>query len=288
MKDRPAIEAICDQLGEDYIPSTWEEWVADPHGLLVVAELGRQVVGVGKLTRLSDSEWWLEGLRVDPAHHRQGIARRLQAHLLDRASQTGHGVLRFGTHSSNEPIHHLAEKDGFQHVAAFQRHRADPLPEAQGAPLLSPLTESDLPGAWALAHRSPRYQAAGGLYEDHWTWRDLTTERLVDHLHADEAWGLPGPEGEGLSAIALIHLTGEDMLHIGYVDGATDAALIDILQGLRRMAAIQARSEIRIKNVDEPSLITALDSAGYEPHRDEDLWIFELQLAPEPPGEPQE
>jgi len=262
--------------------------VSDPHGHLAVAELGGQVVGIGKLTRLSDSEWWLEGLRVDPAHHRQGIARRLQAHLLEKASQVGRGSLRFGTHSSNEPIHHLAACDGFQHVATFQRHRADPLTAAQGAPLLRPLTESDLPAAWALANRSPRYQAASGLYEDRWTWRDLTIERLGCHLQAGEVWGLAVPNGEDLSAIALTYQTGEDMLHIAYVDGATDTALIEILRGLRGMAATQARSEIRIKNVDESSLITALGLAGYEPHRDEDLWIFELQLQPEPPSEPEE
>jgi predicted PurR-regulated permease PerM/GNAT superfamily N-acetyltransferase len=288
MKDRPSIEAICAQFGEDYIPDTWEEWVSDSHGHLAVAELGGQVVGIGKLTRLSDSEWWLEGLRVDPAHHRQGIARRLQAHLLEKASQVGRGVLRFGTHSSNEPIHHLAACDGFQHVATFQRYRADPLSVAQGAPLLRPLTKSDLPAAWALTNRSPCYQAASGLYEDRWTWRDLTEERLAHHLQAGEVWGLAAPNGDDLSAIALTYRTGEDMLHIAYVDGATDAALIEILQGLRGMAAIQSRSEIRIKNVDESSLITALGMAGYEPRRDEDLWIFELQLQPEPPGEPEE
>jgi predicted PurR-regulated permease PerM/GNAT superfamily N-acetyltransferase len=288
MKDRPAIEAICAQFGEDYIPDTWEEWVSDPHGQLVVAELGRQAVGIGKLTRLSDSEWWLEGLRVDPAHHRQGIARRLHAHLLEKASQVGRGALRFGTHSSNEPIHHLAAKDGFRHVATFQRYRADPLSAAQEVPLLRPLTESELPAAWALTNRSPRYQAASGLYEDRWTWRDLTTERLAHHLRAGEAWGLAVPEGEDLSAIALTYQTGEDMLHIAYVDGETDATLVQILRGLRGMAATQARSEIRIKNVDEPSLITALGLAGYEPHRDKDLWIFELQLQPKPPNEPEE
>jgi GNAT superfamily N-acetyltransferase len=288
MRDKPAIETICTQLDEDYIPAAWEEWVSDPHGLLVVAELGRQVVGIGKLTRLSDNEWWLEGLRVDPAHQRQGIAGRLQAHLLKEARQVGRGALRLGTHSSNEPAHHLAAKDGFQHVATFQRYRADPLSEAEGTPVLRQLTQSDLSAVWALANRSPRYQAASGLYEDRWTWRDLTEERLAHHLQAGEVWGLAVPEGEDLSAMALTYRTGEDMLHIAYADGATDTALIEMLRGLRGMAATQARSEIRFKNIAEPSLITALNSAGYEPHRDDDLWIFELPFQSEPPGESEE
>jgi hypothetical protein len=136
--------------------------------------------------------------------------------------------------------------------------------------------------------RSPRFQAASGLYEDRWTWRDLTEERLGHHLQSGEVWGLAIPEGDDLSAIALTYGTGEDKLHIAYIDGVTEAALVQILRGLRGIAAKQARSEIRIKNVDEPSLINALDSAGYEPHRDEDLWIFELQLQPEPLRKPEE
>ena len=34
--DRPAVVAICGD--EDYIPREWDEWLADPHGELAVAE----------------------------------------------------------------------------------------------------------------------------------------------------------------------------------------------------------------------------------------------------------
>ncbi len=167
--DKPAVEAICAQIweGNDYIPDVWDNWLADPHGELVVAELRGQVVGFAKLSRLTDNEWWLEGLRVDEAHRRCGIGGRLQAHLVEKAYRVGRGTLRLGTHSLNEPIHCIAARDGFRHVATYHRYRADPLPAA-GAPPLRQLTEADLPAAWALVNDSPRYQAAGGLYEDFW------------------------------------------------------------------------------------------------------------------------
>jgi hypothetical protein len=37
-------------------------------------------------------------------------------------------------------------------------------------------------------------------------------------------------------------------------------------------------AELRCKPVDEPALMTAVEAAGYERHRDKSLWIFELQL----------
>ena len=172
-------------------------------------------------------------------------------------------------------------------MATFQRYRADPL-SATGAPLLRQLTESDLPAAWALINRSPRYRAASGLYEDCRTWRKLTLERLAVHLQAGDVWGLAAHTAEDLPAVALTYWKGDDMLHVAYVDGATGAALSEILQGLRELTAIQARSELHIKIVKESSLMTALSAAGYEPHRDQDIWIFERQLQPETPSEPEE
>ena len=35
------------------------------------------------------------------------------------------------------------------------------------------------------------------------------------------------------------------------------------------------------KAVDEPTLIAAAEAAGYERHRDQEIWVFELQLQAE-------
>lgn len=287
--DRSAIEAISAQkLGsEDYIADVWDEWLSDPEGQLVVAELGRQVVGLSKLSRLSSAEWWLKGLRVHEAHRRQGIGGRLQAHLIEKARQIGHGTLRFGTHALNEPVHRLAARDGFRHIATFRRYQAGPLPAAEVPPLRQ-LTEADLEAVLALIADSPRCQAACGLYESFWTWQDLTQERLARHLAAGEVWGLAAGEDAGgdesgdgsgkLSALALVSWIEEETIYIGHVDGATDEVLVAILRGLRGLAAQQGHAAVRFKPVDEPTLIAAVEAAGYERHRDKDIWVFELEL----------
>jgi predicted PurR-regulated permease PerM/GNAT superfamily N-acetyltransferase len=283
--DKPAVEAICAQIweGEDYIPEMWDEWLADPHGQLAVAELAGQIVGFAKLgrladdgsTELADDEWWLEGLRVDPAHRRKGIAGQLQAHLVELTHRIGRGTLRLGTRSLNEPVHRLAARDSFRHVATYRRYRADPLP-ATDAPPPRQLTEADLPAAWALVNDSPRYQAAGGLYEDFWTWKNLTRDRLARHLAAGDVWGLDAYAE--LTSLAMICRTeGENAIDIGYVDG-TEEALTSILQGLRGLAAQRGQTDVRVKSVDEPVLIAAVEAAGYERYRDHTLCIFELEL----------
>jgi predicted PurR-regulated permease PerM/RimJ/RimL family protein N-acetyltransferase len=286
-RDRSAVEAIWAQRDEDYIPHTWDEWLAEPHGELVVARLKGRVVGFAKLSRLADDEWWLQGLRVSEAYRQRGVARLLQTHLVEKARQVGRGTLRFGTHSLNEPVHRLAAHGGFCHVSTYRRYRADPLPAAE-APPLRQLTEADLPAVWALVSESPRHRASGGLYEDLWIWKNVTRERLAHHLAAGDVWGLESPEGEEggseLSALALIHRTERGTLNAGLVDGR-DKSLAAILRGLRGLAAQLGCAEVRVKPVDEPALMAAIEVAGYEQHRDKNIWVFELQL--EETAEPQ-
>jgi hypothetical protein len=235
-------------------------------------------VGFAKLSRLAEDEWWLQGLRVDETYRQQGIAGLLQIHLVEKARQVGRGTLRFGTHSLNEPVHRLAARDGFRHVATYQRYRADPLSTAN-APSLRQLTEADLLAAWSLVRESPRYRASGGLYEDRWIWKNMNHERLARHLTSGDVWGVDAPADKGreLSALAFVYRTEEGTLNVGLVDGR-DEALVVVLQGLRGLTAQLGAAELRCKPVDEPALMAAVGAAGYERHRDKSLWIFELQL----------
>jgi GNAT superfamily N-acetyltransferase len=275
--DKPAVETLCAQIweGEDYVPGVWDEWLADPCGQLAVAELEGQVVGFAKLSCLANDEWWLEELRADPGHRRQGVAGRLHAHLVEEACHIGRGVLRFGTHSLNEPIHRIAARDGFRRIATYRLYRADPLPV--GAALsLRRLTGMDVPTAWALIGGSRRHQAASGLYETAWKWKNLTRERLAHHLGADDGWGIT--DGDELTALALAcWVRDRDILHVGYVDGSEEA-LVTALRGLRGLAAQLDYTEVRFKPVDEPVLVAAAEASGYERSWDRDIWIFELPL----------
>jgi GNAT superfamily N-acetyltransferase len=277
--DKPAVEAICTQIwdGDDYIPEVWDEWLADPHGQLVVAELEGEVAGLAKLSRLADDEWWLEGLRVDPAHRRQGIGGQLQAHLVEKAHRIGRSTLRYGTHSLNEPVHRIAARDGFRHVATCRLYKANPL-SADDAPLLRQLTVADLAAAWALVSDSPRHRAASGLYEVSWRWKNLTRERLAHHLAAGDMSGL---EVDGRLAALALSWQDEDVLHVGYVDGAEEP-LVPMLRGLRGLAAQRGFAEVAFKPVEEPALVAAVEAANYERSWDRDLWIFELALEDTP------
>ncbi len=274
-EDQGDVEAICAQIweGHDYIPEVWQEWLNDPDGQLSVVTLKDRVVGLGKLTRIADDEWWLEGLRVDPAYRRLGVAHLLQSHQVGLAERTGRGVLRFATGSWNLPVHRNAARDGFRRVAEFLAYEAEPLP---GPCPLRRLTPDDLDAVWERIADSPILQAAGGLYEVQWHWMTLTRERLAGHLERGEVWGV---ELDGrLTGIAIVREDPErGRLAVGYVDGDPEG-ITALAWGLRVLAYERGYEKLRFRPPTHPPLLEALEAAGAVRAWEHSLWIFERPL----------
>jgi GNAT superfamily N-acetyltransferase len=274
-EDRPGMEALCAQIwdGEDYVPSVWDEWLADPQGELTVVTLEGQVVALGKLTRLAEDEWWMEGLRVDPDYRRLGIARLLQAHQLALAEQIGDGILRFGTASNNQTIHRSAARDGFHRVAEFSYYKSNALPGPSSARLLTPDEEEDV---WKLIAGSPIREAAAGLYELDWRWMKLTRDRLAAHLAAGEVWGIDWQEQ--LAALAILPVDPErENLSVAYLDGNLEA-ITTLVWILRSHADRQGLPMLRVRPPSYPPLEDAIEAAGISTSLEVRLWIFERPL----------
>jgi len=280
-EDREDVQAICAQVweGHDYVPEVWEEWLADPRGQLTVVTLRGRVVGLGKLTRIADGEWWLEGLRVHPAYRRLGVARRLQSHQVALAERLGRGVLRFATGSWNQPVHRNAARDGFRRVAEFIAYEAQPLP---GPCPLRPLSPDDLDAVWEQISGSPVAQAAGELYEVRWHWMALTPERLADHLERGEVWAA---ELDGrLAAVAIVWEDEErGRLSVGYLDGESEGLTV-LAWGLRTLAHRRGCERVRFRPPTYPPLLEALEAAGAVRLWEHGLWIFARPLKGERDG----
>ena len=299
-EDRDAVMAIAAQIweGNDYLPQVWDAWLADREGQLVVATLGGRPVAVGKLTRLGPEEWWLEGLRVDPAHQGQGIARQVHAHLVELAEQRGRGVLRFGTGSYNQAVHHLAVRTGFHPIARYAFYRAEALggpeeadersPSEPEVGPLRPVPPSAAPAIWALLEASPRFQAGHRLYEERWVWRTLTAARLQALLARGRVWGMTDEAGDWVGVAFVLPDREKERLRVGLLDGE-EAALRPLAQALRRQAAVgvgtapmaASYSHVSVKVLDDPTLTAALEEAGYQSAWEHQVVVFERPLHPQ-------
>ena len=109
---------------DDYIKDVFDDWLDDPRGEFTAAVLDDQVIGIAKLTDMGDGEWWLEGLRVDPAYRRRGIAIGFNRYHVDLARRWGGKVMRYTTRFALQPIYQFR----FDHAAqaGFGQRLGDP------------------------------------------------------------------------------------------------------------------------------------------------------------------
>jgi GNAT superfamily N-acetyltransferase len=299
--DRPAVERICTHTweGEDYVPQVWDDWLADPQGLLMVGELraaeGR-VVALGKITFRTPDQVWLEGMRADPDFRRRGIAGQFLDYSLAYARDHGARVVRLGTGDHNVAVHILVARAGMERVGTYVLWHAEPLAEGPQPVILA--TEHAGQVAALLAH-SPVLAQAHGLYSLDWTWEELSAERMAQFLADGQVAAQIGPDGT-LLALATVHLDPEDrQIWVGYADGlspsgggdlspseggdlspkvgeAQSQPVTELAAAVRAYAGRLGAAKVSIMLPNITWLREAFRSAGYGfGNWEGELWIFE-------------
>src|SRR5437762_1260753 len=100
-EDKAEILALTAHTWEfgDYIQYVFDDWLADTTGRFLVAQeqpSGR-IVAIDKLSMLSPTEAWFEGLRVHPDFRGRGLAGRLQKYMIGEAARLGAQAVRLTT-----------------------------------------------------------------------------------------------------------------------------------------------------------------------------------------------
>ena len=286
--DREAVLAFCAQTWEwgDYIAEVWDRWLADTVGILVVGEIGGQVMGVDKLTFLAPGEAFFEGLRIAPAYRGRGYAGRFQRFMLAEAAHRGAHVLRFLTAANNTPIHKNAARDAFVRGPALLTWEAPPGPTAIVTPVAIPLQPGPVAdAAWAALPASPMWAATSGLVSHAWHVQAWTRALWDALLAAGNLFTLPAPDGS--TAPGVIALIPEqhyaEAVWLAYLDGALDAARLAELAGAaRQVAAARGYTELHAMLPGVPAIAAGLRTAGWTAGATEGtLFVFEKTLPAE-------
>ena len=108
--------AFCTNTWEwgDYIEYVWDQWLDNPDGILYVATIDGQPAAVSHFCMLNETDAWLEGMRVDPAHRHQGLATALHSAMLVEAMRRGATNARLITESTNTASIGLVERGSWQ------------------------------------------------------------------------------------------------------------------------------------------------------------------------------
>jgi GNAT superfamily N-acetyltransferase len=151
--------------GHDYIHEVWKDWLADPQGLLAVAQYGAHAVGMAKVTLLSPGQWWLEGLRVDPNFQGQKIGSHLHEYMDAWWLSHCDGAIRLMTNSKRVQVHHLCERTGYMKVGEVLGYRLS-APKGEAPHAFEPVRAEKLPEALRFAAQHLAH--SGGLMDSGW------------------------------------------------------------------------------------------------------------------------
>lgn len=280
--DTPAMHELTRAIwdGHDYVPLVWEDWLADPEGQLVAAEAtdpseASRLVGVGKLSRLSQYDWWLEGLRVDPGLEGRGVASQIHDYILKTWLEIGAGTLRLATFSNRYPVHHLCRRDGFHLAAEVSFCKASSLPGADlpQAGGFSPVEITEIDQALAFAQQTPGLAFSSGLVDLLWRWGRPRLEYLAEAQSTGRLFWWR--ERQGLLSFSEDYDEEEsDHWPLLQFLGCTPEAATDYLQDFRRLAASLGFPLAGWVAPVQPGIAAVVESAGFQSEGEHTLYLF--------------
>ena len=277
LEDEAAVRALSAHIweGDDYVPDTFADWVADPLGRFYLLFAGDRLAGFGKLSCLAAGEWWLEGLRVHPDFRGQGIARALHNYAVALAEEMAAGVLRFATASTNLATHHLAASTGFTLVSRYLLAAAAPLP-ATIPGIFQPAAPAHHAAAAAWLAQAAVQEITAGLYEDGWQWFSLLPA-LPALLAAGRVY--TWRDSSGLAVVDTGHDPEQpDAMWMNLAVTQDAAEMPALLADLRQLAAHLGKQTIKGKPPALPQMKAWLSAAGWQLSEDLEMFVFARPL----------
>ncbi len=276
-KDKADVLALTRDIweGNDYVPEVWDEWLADPEGLLAVAEYGGQVVGLVKLSRKGSGDWWLEGLRVHPQYQGRGIASHMHDYILDSWRRDLGGVIRLATSSKRLPVHRLCQRTGFELVGDYRLFTA-PSMTGEGAAFRL-VQEDEASQAQEYLLDSQLFALCGSLLYLDWSWGSLSIERITEIIRGGQAYWWLGESGEvrGMLCIAVDEDDEHGRHPFVQLLGCEQHDLPELLLAYRRLSGQMGFGRVEWLAPNEQSVETYLQGAGYQSDWESSLYLFE-------------
>jgi GNAT superfamily N-acetyltransferase len=256
--------------GRDYIKYVWDEWLADPEGLLAVAEYGGRCVGLGKISRSAPGQWWLQGLRVDPKFQGLKIGSHIHQYIDEWWLEHGDGAVRLMTSSRRAKVHHLSEKFGYSRVLEVKEFEAGSLQETCIS--FQPVREEEIPAVLEGTLESPLLALGHGLFDRGWDMIQPNGDILADIQQQGLAFWWRDREG--------LLLAWDDDNEEGKVLGiGLPACKLEVLPELlldaRRLAAKQGRVGVFWIAPLTGEVLSAAETAGYAHHVEHSGYLYE-------------
>ncbi len=272
LKDTEAVMELCSHIwdGGDYIPQVWDEWLADPDGMLGVAELHGRVAGVFKLTKFKVDEWYMEGLRVHPDFQGMGVASHIHEYILETWKLMGSGIIRLTTGSYNLKVHRMCEQTGFKRITEFIPYRAPSLAEGTSSFVRLEIGEGSQALDFVLGN--PVHALSSRLINLGWVYADPQIKHIGEAAKDGRAWWWR----DGLGFISIWEDDEDEERSPGIQLIACPLGELGVLlMDYRRLMGGLGYKTAGWTVPNRLEVIPAVEKVGFERRWDVSLYIFE-------------
>jgi len=256
--------------GHDYIRYVWDDWYADPNGILVAAEFGGHCVGIAKVSLSAPGQWWLQGFRVDPKYQDLKIGSHIHSYVDEWWLEHGNGVVRLMTSSKRIKVHHLCEKLGYEKILEVKELETETLDEPYTS--FQSVKKDEISAALKFAQESQFMQISHGLLDLGWDALEPTGDILASIQEQGLAFWWRGREG-----LLLVWERWSDegiMLGIG-LPACPLELLPEMLLDVRRLAVQQGRVGVLWIAPLTGEILSLAETAGFMHHREHLGYLYE-------------
>jgi GNAT superfamily N-acetyltransferase len=256
--------------GHDYIRYVWDEWLADPEGILAVAEYGGHCVGLAKISLSAPGQWWFQGLRVDPNFQGLKIGSHIHEYIDAWWLEHGDGVARLMTASFRLKVQHLCERLGYAKVLEVKELETSALDEACTS--FQPVNADEIHAALRHTQESPVMALSSGFLD--LGWDALQPTEMVIATIQQQGMAFWWRNGKGLLLAWDDENEDGKVLGLGLPACALES-LPEMLLDIRRLAAQMGRVGVFWIAPLKPETLSAAEVAGYLHHREHSGYLYE-------------
>src|SRR5205814_10636978 len=149
------------------------------------------IAGTDKLSFLSPTEAWFEGLRIHPDYRGHGVSAVLEEYMIEEASHRGAKSIRLLTNVHNLPVHRNTFRNGFANrfIVRYWKWEQSSAPQMAGLGsqiTLRPATPKEAPRLYEWWWRTPSSQATDGLLHRNWLFSATSPEEWAGYAEREQ------------------------------------------------------------------------------------------------------
>ena len=244
--------------GHDYLPSVWDDWLADKKARFIVATVNGRTVGCARASLQTNYVAWLEGVRVHEKYRGLGIAGKLNHALVQWARREGAKVARLSTGSSNRASREHLEKIGFPLMQTFQRLESSRGLRVKPAGVTT--SKGTAKTLWNWLRTRPNFAENHAMYSDGWTWYPLTLQTLRKLMSQGRVFTIIRDKQP---KACCIFLDEDRVLTMGFVAGER-GDVVRLARMFRSLMFRKKREKLRVLLPSRSLFVQALVRLGFE------------------------